>query len=1107
MHGHGLSIRGLPFRPARLIAGGTALCLFLLGAPPLISGAQAAAGGSTSPGGTQQVGRPASDATNGKGPIGWDTYRQLGRLPDLTRGVETKQFSSFDRAGGNGDFNRCLSQRPGGGCQLAQHDGPGEIDSIWATDFFQGQSGKVNNAGNLHVVLDGRTVINAPFQDVVDGKLGAPFVFPLVANAEQSSGGVDVLAPMPYRSSMLVYTDHDPNYYHVTYRSFADAIGVPAFNPADPALDVIAKLKAAGTGDPKPAQPGASTSRRSLQLAPGQSTQLSAGAGPGSISALQVHLPQLVGPPKPTTVTDDGRAFGRNSNAYSQFTVKIDPNNQGVQLTRRLDAEVGHQRASILVDGKPVAEWAPLPAQGGCNWENQTVALPAAATAGKSTITIRNQFVSSDNDFNEFTYWVDSRVNGALVRSDAVDVGPEHTVDEAAHAYSISQQTFAGTRTFCYPPSTQDEAAVLASNDVLQHARLRISFDGQRTVDAPLGEFFGSGLGLANVRALMHAVNPDTQTLSAWWPMPYRENATVELYNGSKQTISSGDVAVTSGPSKPEAAALGPAGNDGYFRATSAGGPTTPGKDYAFLHTASQGKFVGVTHTMVGPTSRGYLEGDERVYVDGSRTPQIHGTGTEDFYEGGWYFDRGPFTDPVNGEPVHEGAGFGCPADTDCTGTYRSMLTDSVPFASSLTFGIEHGGVDDVQANYASTAYWYGRDAVAQNTSDTLDVGNPASEQAHGYTAANPGMVGTLTSTFEGNDGAPQPVTHSLRATGAPVSFRLALNKHNQGVLLRRMSDQANPGQAAVVTVDGRPAGTWSEPLNNTDHRWLDDTFQLPTELTAGKDSITIGLAPTAGSPPWSAAGYTSLSLVRSFTDRQAPSQVTGLTATGDRSNAIALSWNPATDNVGVDHYDVYGSMTPAFGIGPATLLGQTTGTSFTHQAGLRQTWYYRVVAVDGAGNAGSPSAQASAISGDTLQLEAESLLPPLSSTAPAVPQGNCCGISWSAGAQLWFQAAKPGDQVTVAFSVPNTGTYDLSVVQTKARDYGINTLAVDGAPVGSPFDAYNTPNVTVTPPIDEGQVTLTAGRHTLKLTVTGKNPASVGYSAGLDYLSLRLVG
>lgn len=1044
------------------------------------------------------------DAAAAKGPVGWDIYRHLDRLAQIPVGVQTKQFSSFDRSGGNGDFRHCLRSGPSGSCVLAEHAGAGEIASIWATDIYNGDAGNVTNAGNLHVILDGRTVLDAPFQDIADGKLGAPFVYPVVANDTQSSGGVYIIAPMPFRSSMLVYTDHDPNYYHVTYRAFADAAGVSTFNPSDKATDVIAKLKAAGTADPKPAQPDTYTAQQSFRVGPGQTARLGAVHGTGAISALQLRIPQLVGPPAPTYVADDGRAFGLDGGASSQFTVAIDPHNQGVRLTRRLDAEVGAQVADVYVDGQRVAQWAPNPTQSGCTWANESVNLPASATAGKSKITIRNVFVSSSNDFNEFTYWVDSMVNGQPVRTDTVDVGPNHTANEAAHGYTITQQTFSGVRNFCYPPSTQDQGAVLASDDVLQHVRLRISFDGQRTVDAPLGQFFGSGLGLYQVRALMYGIDPVRQTLSSWWPMPYRHDATVELYNASQHTAS-GVATVASAPSYRAAEGLGPHGSSGYFRATANGGPTTPGQDHVFLHATGHGKFVGVTHTMVGPATRAYLEGDERVYVDGSRTPQIHGTGTEDFYQGGWYFDRGPFSDPLNGNPAHEGGQYSCPPGMDCTSTYRSMLADAVPFASSLTFGIEHGPVDDVPATYSSTAYWYGQPSAAQTTSDTLSVGDPASEAAHRYTSSNPGAASTLTDTYEGNDGAPQPFTHTLRATTAPVSFTMRTDKHNHGVVLRRMSDQAVGYQSAAVSVNGQPAGTWLEPLGNSTHRWLDDQFQLPATLTAGQGSLRITLTPTPGAPAWSAARYTALSLVAPFTDSQPPSQVTGLTAAGGTSNQISLSWQPASDNVGVDHYDVYGSMTPDFAIGPATLRGQTSATSFTDTGlGLRQTWYYRVVAVDAAGNAGRPSAPASATTGDTARIEAESLLPPVSATAPAVVQGDCCGVSWSGGAQLWFQAAKAGDQVTVAFTAPTTGSDDLQVVQTKARDYGINAIAVDGKSVGSPFDAYNP---TVAAPTDEGQLPLTAGRHTLTLTVTGKNPAAAGYLAGLDYLTLRLLG
>src|ERR1035437_8878809 len=67
-----------------------------------------------------------------KGPVGWQAYRQLDRLPELTTGVQTEQFSSVDPGVGNGDYNNNLAH-VSDGCLLAEHQGPGEIDSMWST--------------------------------------------------------------------------------------------------------------------------------------------------------------------------------------------------------------------------------------------------------------------------------------------------------------------------------------------------------------------------------------------------------------------------------------------------------------------------------------------------------------------------------------------------------------------------------------------------------------------------------------------------------------------------------------------------------------------------------------------------------------------------------------------------------------------------------------------------------------------------------------------------------------------------------------------------------------------------------------------------------------
>lgn len=845
----------MPHLTSRKLHLGGAITAAVLAVIGLAAGAArpAPAAGSASTAGSAS---PAVPDNTGKGPVGWGTYRDLGGLPTLPVGVETKQYSSFDRTGGNADFNHTLRQLPNGGYVLAEHNGPGEIDSIWSTS----NGGDVTQTGNLHVVLDGKTVLDAPEQDIVDGKLGAPFVYPLVANASQSSGGDVITVPMSFRSSMLVWTDKDPIYYHVTYRSFADATGVSTFDPSDQAQDVIATLKAAGTKDPKPPLPGATTASKNFTLAPGQSKTLAAGAGPGEVTGLQLTLPQLTAPPQPTYVSDDGRAFG-GSGAYSQFAVKINPNNQGVRLTRRLDTGIASQVADVYVDGVKAGTWAANSQASSCRWQNESIDLPASLTAGKSQITIKNVFVSSSVDFNEFKYWVDSNVNGSYQQTDTVDVGPNNIAAETAHNYSINGQTFSGVRDFCYPPDNSNQVPVQQTDDILSNARIRISFDGQQTVDAPLGEFFGDGLGLFPVKSLMYGVDPGSKQLSAWWPMPYRSGYTVTLYNGSSETLTTASSAVTSAPDAAVAQALGPAGQFGYFHATSNLSHTTPGADHTDLATTDWGKFVGVTSTNRGDPGygRGYMEGDERVYVDGAKTPQIHGTGTEDLYEGGWYFNNGPFSNPINGNPAQEtSADTGCASD--CIGAYRLMLADAVPFSNQINFGTEHGSTDNVPAVYGSTSYWYGRSQSPMKQTDSLTVGDVGSEKAHGYTSPNPGPVQTLTNTYEGNDGTPAPVTATLRDTTSPVSFHLAIDPANRGVVLRRTSDQNPPGyQTAEVYVNGQDAGEWQEPLANPYHQWLDDVFQLPASLTFGKAVLNIKLVPAGGSPPWSAANYTAL--------------------------------------------------------------------------------------------------------------------------------------------------------------------------------------------------------------------------------------------------------
>ena len=1034
----------------------------------------------------------AAAKATAKGPVGWDTYRNLDKLPQLSTGVRAKQFSSFARDGSNNDgfegTYSCL-RTSAAGCVIAEDSGPGEVGSIW----FTRDGGDVSRTGKITITLDGRTVVDTSLQDVVDGKLGAPFVYPLVANADQSSGGVYIRVPMTYRESMRVTVENNPYFYHVGYREFPDAEGVPAFDPNDKAEDVLATLKAAGTKDPKPARPGAETKTTPIDLPAGKSATLADVHGPGGIDALRLKLPQVVGL-KLEHITDDGRAF-RGADGASQFTVKIDPDNTGVRLTRRLDAGIGNQRAKILVDGAEVAEWAPKPPSG--HWDNQSVDLPASATAGKSSITIRNAYVSSDVDFNEFVYWVDSTVGGEQKRTDTVDVGPEHTADEQAHDYAITGQSWQGNHGGTYPPSDEDNAKVKTSDEILAGVRVQVSVDGKQRVDAPLGEFFGSGLGEYETKSLFYGMDPDGW-YSSWWPMPYRDRATVTLVNKSPHALQGGTAEVTSGRDASLADDLS-SGAAGYFTATSRRGEVQRGEDWIFADVTGHGKFVGVNHTMEGHipsgNTRNYLEGDERVYADGERTPAIYGTGAEDYYESGWYFNRGTYSSPFHGNTSHEVRALGC--QHECDTAFRLHISDAVPYHSQLRFGIEHGPQDDEPGVYGSTAFTYASDRFAARHTDAIDVTDAESRSAHDYRDSG-AAEHDLRSVYEG-DHDTIPVSGRVRAASGATEFTVKVDPENRGVTLRRTGDQREAGQSAKVTVDGADAGTWLQPLGNQRQRWLDDNYQLPASLTAGKSKITIRLA-TSG-PAWTASRYAVQSLVAPYGDDAPPGQVTGLTAKGGEDNSITLSWSEASDDSGVAHYQVYGAKAG----GAEKLIGASPNPGFTHDGiGLRESWTYRVAAVDLAGKEGKKSVPAAATSGTTLRVEAENL-PRVSSTAPIGPQGNCCGVSWSNGGQLWFRAAKAGDTATMEFTVPNSGEYALSTVLTKARDYGIVQLAIDGTDVGEAVNGYNSPAVIKTDPIDMGTVKLDAGKHRLTLTMTGKNAESTGYFAGVDVLYLRL--
>jgi hypothetical protein len=333
--------------------------------------------------------------------------------------------------------------------------------------------------------------------------------------------------------------------------------------------------------------------------------------------------------------------------------------------------------------------------------------------------------------------------------------------------------------------------------------------------------------------------------LYVYFPMPFARHAVVTLL--SRRSVATTNVS-SEIKYKPFTDSFA---NVGYFKtAFNAETPTTNGCDIRILDTDGCGQFVGVVESMMGPVSRAHLEGDERIYVDDNPTPAIYGTGTEDFYNGGWYFEHGIFTQPTHGNPVHLADG-----DYDRTTAYRLFMPDTVPFRNHIRVGIEHGGTDDVAENVWTLAYYYCQRTPRSVLTDSLKVGDPASETAHHYCVTNQTWSGSRTYSFDGE----LDRVHSTapgRAHKGTSQFTMTISPANAGAILRRQFDQGIGNQKAAVYVNGTFAGDWYRAGANADHRWREDDFIIPARYTIGKSFLTIAVKYISSDKDWNEFAY-----------------------------------------------------------------------------------------------------------------------------------------------------------------------------------------------------------------------------------------------------------
>lgn len=387
---------------------------------------------------------------------------------------------------------------------------------------------------------------------------------------------------------------------------------------------------------------------------------------------------------------------------------------------------------------------------------------------------------------------------------------------------------------------TSVEIEADGSDDFFQNVYLRIKFDDSPNdhVNAPIGFFFGSPYQARSMKSLPLSVEKQSNgkvKLSCFFPMPFFKNVSIMLFNKSNNVQGSVRSKVSFNKK------VYPKDHTGYFTTFYHKGNTEYGRDWLFYESPGTGWFVGVVQAS---SQEHYCEGNEHFYLDNNSTPQINGTGTEDYYLACFWPNinfNTPFAGSVGDVRILNGgnpfADYNIPARY-----YRFHLEMPIPYYSSIDARIQHGGGSDKESQYGTIAYLYHRSHPALYQTDYLEVTNAASADFHAYKATGTYKGASLESNYEGNYLYTVVYDSGFYHKSGQISFNIALNPDNHGVRIRRRSDQGVSCQKAYVYVNDNYAGTWYDPQSNDVLRWYDSEFDIHPKFTKGQKSVNIKL-------------------------------------------------------------------------------------------------------------------------------------------------------------------------------------------------------------------------------------------------------------------------
>jgi hypothetical protein len=550
-------------------------------------------------------------------------------------------------------------------------------------------------------------------------------------------------------------------------------------------------------------------------------------------------------------------------------------------------------------------------------------------------------------------------------------------------------------------------------------------------MDGPVNSLLGAADGWRPFQSALSGMSGDSLYLNI--PMPFRAGLRVEAENRTAAPQLVG-AALETVPREP--ADVKPFRLSSY---TEHAQPNPPFNPYTVLNTPGPGNFLGIFWQMRGTDHR-TLEGDERMAWNGAAVPQWQGTGTEDYFNGGYFWSNpNGQVDPhplASHGPLYLGGGNAA--------AYRWHIVDPVPFADGFRMTLECGGYSEVTADYQTTAFYYApipRWTVVDLSGDGRSYpGEPLRMIGYGLTP----QTAVSGATWNGQELPFISGDTEVRASGT-LDYTVASPTEVTGVAdivvalatggetaRRDWEVRATPefsfrpvrldpdtlvfvGDTLDVTVHGIPAGQSATVSYETQaFPWVD-----PSVVADAASRLEGQVVIPAGLP----AGELT---IHAMTDG-------GIDGTADRP---------------LKHYRV--------------IRYEAEDLSVTHYSGI--TWSDRWA-------------------------------PNWTLAGQDYP--------WGRDVIRWHRGAQAGDSISLQFSFPDSGNFRAGYFFGRTTSTAIVQISIDDSPDASydPFSAANGWRIARSDTVWGGWRLLTRGLHTLTVKMTGRNPGSVAWESWLDQI------